>query len=157
MLRKQWRAPDARRQFDGAEQRLVPELPEHRGNWLGHGRRDPAGAADHDRHRQSAGDDEHVLDHAPAHQDQGRHALRRLNAMLTLTRRAPLAAVTALALTGAAAVPAAGAAPSAKPKPVVKKVKVADDFYSPTKLTIKVGDQTKLTLSPTLIVSFVGE
>ena len=69
--------------------------------------------------------------------------------MLTLTRRAPLAAVTALALTGAAAVPAAGAAPSAKPKPVVKKVKVADDFYSPTKLTIKVGDRVNFVWSPT--------
>ena len=52
--------------------------------------------------------------------------------MLTLTRRAPLAAVTALALTGAVAAPVAGAATStrtaaptstaAKPKAVVKKV-----------------------------------
>ena len=88
--------------------------------------------------------------------------------MLTLTRRAPLAAVTALALTGAVAVPAAGAAPSAKPKPVVKKVTVAaatlteakskavvkkvtvaDDFYSPTKLTIKVGDKVNFVWSQT--------
>lgn len=69
--------------------------------------------------------------------------------MLTLARRAPLAAVTALALTGAVAVPAAAAAPSAKPKPVVKKVKVADDFYSPTKLTIKVGDKVNFVWSQT--------
>ncbi len=69
--------------------------------------------------------------------------------MLTLIRRAPLAAAAALALTGAVAVPVAGAAPSAKPKPVVKKVKVADDFYSPTKLTIKVGDKVNFVWSQT--------
>jgi plastocyanin len=69
--------------------------------------------------------------------------------MLTLTRRAPLAAVTALALTGAVAAPVAGAAPSATPKPVVKKVTVADDFYAPTKMTIKVGDKVNFVWSPT--------
>jgi plastocyanin len=81
--------------------------------------------------------------------------------MLTLTRRAPLAAITALALTGAVAVPVAGAATSArtatatstaaKSKAVVKKVKVADDFFSPTKLTIKVGDKVNFVWSPTNI------
>jgi plastocyanin len=70
-------------------------------------------------------------------------------AMLRLARRAPLAAATALALTGAVAAPIAGAAPPAKPKPVVKKVKVADDFYSPTKMTIKVGDKVNFVWSPT--------
>ena len=76
--------------------------------------------------------------------------------MLTLIRRAPLAAVTALALTGAVAVPVAGAAAAAaprllaaKPKAVVKKVKVADDFFSPTKMTIKVGDKVNFVWSPT--------
>jgi plastocyanin len=72
--------------------------------------------------------------------------------LLTLTRRAPLAAVTAVALTGAVAAPVAGAATHAnkpKPKSVVKKVKVADDFYSPTKMTIKVGDKVNFVWSPT--------
>ena len=45
--------------------------------------------------------------------------------------------------------PAAAAAAAAKPKPVVKKVKVADDFYSPTKMTIKVGDKVNFVWSPT--------
>jgi len=72
--------------------------------------------------------------------------------MRTLTRRAPLAALTAMALTGAVAVPVAGAAThagNAKHKSVVKKVKVADDFYSPTKMTIKVGDKVNFVWSPT--------
>jgi plastocyanin len=79
--------------------------------------------------------------------------------MLTLTRRAPVAAVTVLALAGAVAVPVAGAATTthaagaastaAKHKAVVKKVKVADDFYSPTKMTIKVGDKVNFVWSPT--------
>jgi len=76
--------------------------------------------------------------------------------MRTLSRRIPLAAVSTLALTGAVAVPvAAGAeravAPAAKPKVVVKTVKVADDFYSPTKLTIKVGQKVNFVWSPTNI------
>jgi plastocyanin len=84
-----------------------------------------------------------------------------LIAMPTLTRRVPLAAVTALALTGAIAAPVAGAATTAhsgaaastaaKSKSVVKKVKVADDFYSPTKMTIKVGDKVNFVWSPTNI------
>jgi plastocyanin len=64
--------------------------------------------------------------------------------LLTLTRRGPLAAVTAVALTGAVAAPVAGAAVHAKPKKhksVTKKVMVEDDFYKPTKMTIKVGDK----------------
>jgi plastocyanin len=73
-----------------------------------------------------------------------------LIAMPRLIRRTPFAAMmTALALTGAVAVPVAGAAQSAKPKPVVKTVKVADDFYSPTKMTIKVGDKVNFVWSPT--------
>jgi len=75
----------------------------------------------------------------------------------TLSRRVPLAAVSALALTlaVAVAVPVAGAteraatpAATAKPKVVVKTVKVADDFYSPTKLTIKVGQKVNFVWSP---------
>jgi len=74
-------------------------------------------------------------------------------------RCTPLAAAVALLATGAVTVPVAGAAvhshpaaaaaAAAKPKPVVKKVKVADDFYSPTKLTIKVGDKVNFVWSPT--------
>ena len=81
--------------------------------------------------------------------------------MRTLTRRAPLAALTAVALTGAVAVPVASAAVHSsaatdaahatkpKKKAVVKKVKVADDFYSPTKMTIKVGSKVNFVWSPT--------
>jgi plastocyanin len=71
----------------------------------------------------------------------------------------PLAAAAALLATGTVAVPVAGAAvhsnpaaataAAAKPKPVVKKVKVADNFYSPTKMTIKVGDKVNFVWSPT--------
>jgi plastocyanin len=68
---------------------------------------------------------------------------------MRIVRRAPLAVTAAVLLAGTVAVPVAGAAPSAKPKPVVKKVKVADDFYSPTKLTIKVGDKVNFVWSPT--------
>jgi plastocyanin len=66
-----------------------------------------------------------------------------MNTVHTITRRAPLAAITAMALTGAVAAPVAGAAThaTARHKSVVKKVKVADDFYSPTKMTIRVGDK----------------
>jgi plastocyanin len=87
---------------------------------------------------------------------------------MRIIRRAPLAVTAAVLLAGTVAVPAAGAAPAAKPKPVVKKVKVAaatltaakskavvkkvkvaDDFYSPTKLTIKVGDKVNFVWSQT--------
>jgi plastocyanin len=68
---------------------------------------------------------------------------------MRIIRRAPLAVTAALLIAGTVAVPVAGAAPSAKPKPVVKKVKVADDFYSPTKLTIKVGDKVNFVWSQT--------
>jgi plastocyanin len=70
---------------------------------------------------------------------------------MRIIRRAPLAVTAALLLAGTVAVPVAGAAPSAKPKPVVKTVKVADDFYSPTKLTIKVGDKVNFVWSQTNI------
>ena len=66
-----------------------------------------------------------------------------------IIRRAPIAVAAALLLTGAVAAPGAGAAPSAKAKAVVKKVTVADDFFSPTKLTIKVGDKVNFVWSPT--------
>jgi plastocyanin len=77
--------------------------------------------------------------------------------MLMLSRRTPLAAAAALALTGAVTVPAAGAAVrshamtahATKPKAVVRKVEVADDFFSPTKLTIKVGDKVNFVWSAT--------
>ena len=43
---------------------------------------------------------------------------------------------------GAAIVPMSSGASTARPaKAVVKKVKVADDFFTPTKLTIKKGNQ----------------
>jgi plastocyanin len=80
--------------------------------------------------------------------------------MRVVNRCTPLAAAAALLATGAVAVPVAGAvtstrpaaaatAAAAKPKAVVKKVVVADDFYSPTKLTIKVGDKVNFVWSPT--------
>ena len=79
--------------------------------------------------------------------------------MRVVNRCTPLAAAAALLATGAVAVPVAGAvtstrpaaaaATAAKPKAVVKKVEVADDFYSPTKLTIKVGDKVNFVWSPT--------
>jgi plastocyanin len=71
--------------------------------------------------------------------------------LLKLTRRGSLAAFTAVALTGGVAAPVAGAAtkPKHKTKTVVKKVKVSDDFYSPTKMTIKVGDKVNFVWSPT--------
>ena len=69
--------------------------------------------------------------------------------LLSFTRRAPLAAITAVAVTGAAAAPVAGAAAhQSKHKSVVKKVKVADDFYSPTKMTIRVGDKVNFVWAP---------
>jgi plastocyanin len=68
---------------------------------------------------------------------------------MRIIRRAPIAVAAALMLTGAVAAPVAGAAASAKPKPVVKKVTVADDFFSPTKLTIKVGDKVNFVWSAT--------
>ena len=68
---------------------------------------------------------------------------------MRIIRRAQLALTAALLLTGTIVVPVAGAAPSAKAKPVVKKVTVADDFFSPTKLTIKVGDKVNFVWSAT--------
>jgi plastocyanin len=70
---------------------------------------------------------------------------------MRIIRCVPIAAAAALLLTGTVAVPVAGAVPSAKPKPVVKKVKVSDDFFSPTKLTIKVGDKVNFVWSATNI------
>jgi plastocyanin len=76
--------------------------------------------------------------------------------LLTLTRRGPLAAVTAVALTGAVAAPVASAAVHATPKKtksVTKKVMVSDDFYKPTKMTIKVGDKVNFVWTSTNINS----
>ncbi len=72
---------------------------------------------------------------------------------MRIIRRAPLAVTAAVLLIVAAAVPVAGAAPSAKPKAkaVVRTVKVADDFFAPTKLTIKVGDKVNFVWSATNI------
>lgn len=70
---------------------------------------------------------------------------------MRIIHRAPLAMTAAVLLTGTVAVPVAGAAPSASAKPVVKKVTVADDFYSPMKLTIKAGDKVNFVWSPTNI------
>jgi plastocyanin len=73
--------------------------------------------------------------------------------MRFVNRCTPLAAAGALLVTGTVAVPLAGAAVREQPaaaaarKPVTKKVKVADDFYSPTKLTIKVGDKVNFVWS----------
>lgn len=64
--------------------------------------------------------------------------------MNTIKRKGPIAAVVAAVACSAVVVPiSAGAqtAHSAKAKPVVKKVQVADDFFTPTKLTIKKGNQ----------------
>jgi plastocyanin len=74
-------------------------------------------------------------------------------AMHTLTRRAPLAALTAMALTGGVVAPVAGASAdhhksSHKHKTVVKKVKVADNYFSPTKMTIRVGDKVNFVWAP---------
>ena len=82
--------------------------------------------------------------------------------MLKITRRAPLAAVTAVALTGAVAAPVASAAGHAparaathatkpKHKSVTKTVKVKDDFFSPSKMTIKVGDKVNFVWASTNI------
>ena len=75
--------------------------------------------------------------------------------MRFVNRRTPLAVAAALLVTGTVAVPVAGAtlrdhsaAATAARRAVVKKVKVADDFYSPTKLTIKVGDKVNFVWSP---------
>lgn len=78
--------------------------------------------------------------------------------MLKFNRRLPLAAATAFALTGTLAVPVAGAAvrhsagaahiaKTTKRKSVTKTVKVVDDYYSPSKLTIKVGDKVRFVWS----------
>lgn len=48
-------------------------------------------------------------------------------------------ATCALACIGLAQV-ATSAAAGHKPRPVTKKVKIADDYFSPTKLTIKTGN-----------------
>jgi plastocyanin len=94
--------------------------------------------------------------------------------MRFVNRWPPLAAATALLVTGtvavAVAVPVAGATARQPPaavttavtaagrppaavttarKAVVKTVKVADDFYSPTKLTIRAGDKVNFVWAPT--------
>jgi plastocyanin len=44
---------------------------------------------------------------------------------------------------GVVAIPAAASSSKKKSKPVVKTVKVGDDFFAPTKLTIKEGQEIK--------------
>lgn len=63
--------------------------------------------------------------------------------MNTIKGKGPIAAVVAaVALGGAVIVPiSSGASTARTAKVVVKKVKVADDFFAPTKLTIKKGNQ----------------
>ncbi|MGZ4187549.1 MAG: cupredoxin domain-containing protein [Solirubrobacteraceae bacterium] len=63
--------------------------------------------------------------------------------MNTIKRKGPIAAVIAAVVCGAVIVPISSGASTARTanKVVVKKVKVADDFFAPTKLTIKKGNQ----------------
>jgi plastocyanin len=62
--------------------------------------------------------------------------------MPTIKRKGPIAAVIAAVVCGAVVVPiSSGASTARQAKVVVKKVKVADDFFAPTKLTIKKGNQ----------------
>jgi len=62
--------------------------------------------------------------------------------MINIKRKGPIAVLAAV-VCGAVVVPISSGAPTAHPakKVVVKKVKVADDFFAPTKLTIKKGNQ----------------
>jgi plastocyanin len=61
--------------------------------------------------------------------------------MNTIKRKGPIAVIAAVAC-GAVVVPISSGASTARPaKKVVKKVKVADDFFTPTRLTIKKGNQ----------------
>jgi plastocyanin len=62
-------------------------------------------------------------------------------------RYAKPTAILACLAGGAMIVPAASGA-GHKPAPVVKKVKVADDYYSPTRLTIKKGSAVNWVWSP---------
>jgi plastocyanin len=68
-----------------------------------------------------------------------------------LTRHRRSITVAACALGAAIAAPIASGAATAshKPKPVVKKVQVADDFYSPVKLTIAKGSSVSWVWSNT--------
>ena len=62
--------------------------------------------------------------------------------MNTIKRKGPIAAVIAAVVCGAVVVPiSSGASTARQAKVIVKKVKVADDFFAPTKLTIKKGNQ----------------
>jgi plastocyanin len=63
--------------------------------------------------------------------------------MNTIKRKGPIAAVIAAVACGAAVIVpiSSGASTAHSAKVVVKKVKVADDFFAPTKLTIKKGNQ----------------
>jgi plastocyanin len=59
-------------------------------------------------------------------------------------------ALLACAVAGAVIVPVASSAGAThKPKPVVKRVQVGDNFYSPTKLTIKKGNSVNWVWSKT--------
>jgi plastocyanin len=62
--------------------------------------------------------------------------------MNTIKHKGPIAAVIAAVICGAVIVPiSSGATTASQAKVVVKKINVADDFFAPTKLTIKQGNQ----------------
>jgi plastocyanin len=62
--------------------------------------------------------------------------------MNTIKRKGPIAAVVAAVVCGAVIVPiSSGATTAGQARVVVKKISVADDVFTPTKLTIKKGNQ----------------
>jgi plastocyanin len=71
--------------------------------------------------------------------------------LMTMTRHRRSIAVAACALGAAVAAPVASGAGtvSHKLKPVVKKVQVSDNFYTPTKLTIRKGNSVNWLWSNT--------
>ena len=61
---------------------------------------------------------------------------------MSIKRKGPFAAVIAAVACGAVVVPiSSGASTARQARVVVKKVKVADNFFAPTKLTITKGNQ----------------
>ena len=61
--------------------------------------------------------------------------------MNTIQRKGPIAAAVAAVVCAVVVPISSGASTARQAKVVVKKVKVADDFFAPTKLTIKKGNQ----------------
>jgi plastocyanin len=66
-----------------------------------------------------------------------------------MTHRRSIAMVACAVGCAAIAPVASSAGATHKPKPVIKKVQVSDDFYSPTKLTIKKGSSVNWVWSNT--------